>query len=86
MPYIADNKKRKIFDENIERCITFCDSAGDLTYCFYKFMMLYVKRFGLSFSIWTHCISALESAKLEYYRRHMSKYEDEKIIDNGDVE
>jgi hypothetical protein len=30
-------------------------------------------------------IGALEGAKLEFYRRQVAKYEDQKIIDNGDV-
>jgi len=30
-------------------------------------------------------IGALEGAKLELYRRVISKYEDKKIMENGDV-
>lgn len=30
-------------------------------------------------------VGALEGAKLEFYRRVVSKYEDQKIIQNGDV-
>ncbi len=85
MPYIADYKKRDIFDEHLEQTVIHCDNAGDLTYCFYKIMVLYIKRFGLSFGIWSNCVAALESSKLEFYRIYMSKYEDNKIIQNGDV-
>lgn len=30
-------------------------------------------------------IGVLECSKLEFYRRHTAKYEDEKIVENGDL-
>jgi hypothetical protein len=84
MPYIKPEKRNEF--EELEIIADNCETAGDLCYCFYKIICLFIKRKGLSFSTWTMCLSALESAKLEFYRKHVASYEDEKIKENGDID
>jgi len=37
------------------------------------------------YSVYNRLIGVLECVKQEYYRRKIASYEDEKIIENGDV-
>lgn len=40
---------------------------------------------NLSYSLINDVMGALEGAKLEFYRRVAAPYEDDKILENGDV-
>lgn len=40
---------------------------------------------GVRYADYNEVIGMLESCKLEFYRRHVSPYEDKKIQKNGDV-
>lgn len=40
---------------------------------------------GHRYSVYNDIIGALECAKLEMYRRMVAPYEDQKIVENGDV-
>jgi hypothetical protein len=59
--------------------------AGDLTYVLYKECVEYVVRNGRSFSVFCVVMGSLFCAALEIYRLKVSKYEDEKIADNGEA-
>lgn len=59
--------------------------AGELTYVLYKECVEYVVRNGRSFSVFCVVMGALFCAALEFYRLKVSKYEDEKIADNGEA-
>lgn len=41
---------------------------------------------GRSYTVFNSIIGVFESAKLEFYRRRVASYEDEKIQENGAVD
>jgi len=45
-----------------------------------------IKQNGESYGAYKEILGELECAKFEIYRRLVAKYEDEKMIENGDVE
>lgn len=60
-------------------------TPGDLNYLITKLCHAYVERKGLSYTHLNDVTGVLESAKLEFYRRKVTPYEDAKITENGDV-
>lgn len=82
MPYIADDK-RKEFD--FQGNYTHPRTAGELNYLITMMVDRYVKEKGINYQSYNDAIGALEGCKLELYRRRVSPYEDEKILQNGDV-
>jgi len=59
--------------------------AGQLNYAFTKQALRYLYLEGESYQTYNDIIGALESCKLEFYRRAVAPYEDKKIQENGDV-
>lgn len=59
--------------------------GGELTYVLYKECVEYTVRNGRAFSTFCVVMGALVCAMLEFYRLKVSKYEDEKIADNGEA-
>lgn len=84
MPYIK-NKKRSELDGLLQDLALKIDEEGELNYCFYKLSSLLIERIGESYTRLSMCSSAMEHAKLEWYRRRLAGYEDEKIAENGDI-
>lgn len=85
MPYIKQKDREKfgsflneIFKQEIS-------SAGELNYLLTRLVHKYIEQNPESYQKYNDAIGALEGAKLELYRRHISNYEDRKIIENGDV-
>lgn len=60
-------------------------AAGELNYCLTRACVAYTETWGVNYETLNTIIGALESAKLEFYRRLVAVYEDQKIEDNGDV-
>ena len=60
-------------------------TGGELNYQFSKLLNDFVVAKGLSYSTINEAMGALESCKLEFYRRVASPYEDKKCIENGEV-
>jgi len=60
-------------------------NAGELNFILTRILNRYIEQKGLSYSIINDLVGALEGCKLEFYRRVAVPYEDQKIIDNGDV-
>lgn len=97
MPYIK-NEKRNEVDNQLSNLIDSVaeSSSGDilalpgiLNYCItsliketYRIVSGKVK---LSYSDHNSAVGMLECAKQEFYRRNTAPYEDEKILENGDV-
>jgi hypothetical protein len=76
MPYIRA--------EDRERLEPGTDDVGHLTYLFYRLALEALPgtpRYRDLHAV----IGAMEAAKLEFYRRIVSPYEDGKIEENGDV-
>lgn len=88
MPYIKKNRRLE-FDESISKIVNSAVNEGELCYCIYRLLQLYCKKFDreklFNFNIISQCITAVECAKLEFYRKIASPYEDKKIKENGDI-
>ena len=85
MPYIKQIHRDE-FDPDLKNLCLHIQSTGELTYCIYKLMKMLLEKHGKSsFVNMAPLLSEVECAKLEFYRRIMSPYEDEKIKENGDV-
>ncbi len=80
MPYIQQ-KERDVLDYATDQPQT----AGELNYMFTQLAIDYVRRKGRNYQYYNDVMGALEGCKQEFYRRAVSKYEDEKIKANGDV-
>ncbi len=53
-------------------------TAGELNYQITALLNNYLDLHGASYSVYNDCLGALEGAKLEFYRRVVVPYEDEK--------
>ncbi|MFO7728791.1 MAG: hypothetical protein R6X11_10745 [Desulfonatronovibrio sp.] len=84
MPYIKQDR-RSVFDGMLQELAENVQNEGELNYCIYKLSRLIIKRTGKSYANLSMCSSAMEHAKLEWYRKVLSPYEDEKIRENGDI-
>ena len=86
MPYIKD---RGIFDVKINELVKLLTEPefkpGNLNYVISSLIW---KIFSAkpSYTLANNLIGAIECVKLEFYRRKVSPYEDEKIKENGDIE
>jgi hypothetical protein len=87
MPYInqCDREKYELFIQNILALLKSTDTkkfSGELNYLITRILIgCEASRYGEMNSL----IGVLECVKQEYYRRKMSKYEDLKVEENGDV-
>ena len=57
---------------------------GDLNYAITQLVLRYLPA-NPRYADYNTVVGVLESAKLEFYRRAVAKYEDQKAFDNGDV-
>lgn len=96
MPYIEQKDRDEIFcphnndeypDIKIYNTINLenINKAGELNYAITEIMIDYLNRKGVSYTNMNEVVGVLECAKLELYRRMTAPYEDQKIIENGDV-
>jgi len=60
-------------------------TEGDYNYVISKMFLILANRVGMAYSTLNSLIGVLECAKLEAYRRHVVPYEDQKIMENGDL-
>lgn len=58
--------------------------AGELTAMLYKECVEFVVRKGRGYSAYCVVMGSLIGCLLEFYRKKVAKYEDEKIADNGE--
>jgi len=62
------------------------DSIGELNYLITCVIKIFVsKQEKVSYALYNSIIGAIESVKLEYYRRIVALYEEKKKEENGDV-
>lgn len=77
MPYITRERRKELLED-------FPKSPGDLNYIFsdilYEYWLAHKNYQGIN-----DIIGALEACKLEFYRRVVVPYEEEKREVNGDV-
>ena len=81
MPYIKQDN-REVFEQTV---LPGTATAGELNYLITKICQHYITDHGLRYQTLNDIVGVLESSKLEFYRRLVSKYEDTKIEENGDV-
>ena len=81
MPYIQDKSHRAILDNVINNFIKLWVRPGYINYFLFKL----AKRTCTNYEQYRNFIGELEAAKLEIYRKQIAPYEEEKILENGDV-
>jgi len=84
MPYITP-ERRAVFDAHLEALAAEVAGQGEMNYCFYKLATLVIERIGESYDKLSMCSSAMEHAKLEWYRQRLVPYEEQKIKENGPI-
>jgi hypothetical protein len=84
MPYIKQ-EKRDILDPLLIELENKIKVKGELTYCLYKLCSLCLKSKVTNYESLSSIMSCLEDSKLEWYRKKVAPYEDEKIFENGDI-
>ena len=80
VPYIAP-QARALIDKGIRPP----ENVGELTYVLYREAVRFLPAGGGGFADRAAVIAALECAKTEFARQHLSRYEDMKRVVNGDV-
>lgn len=80
MPYI-----NKLAREALDRGVRPALEPGELNYKITQVINQYLDSSVANYTTYNAVVGALESAKLEFYRRVVSPYEDKKIKENGDV-
>ncbi len=84
MPYIKQAKRIQM-EPHLNALATHIENGGDLNYCFSMLCKRFMEMFQESYANYATCVSSLECAKIELYRRHITPYEDKKIEENGDL-
>lgn len=84
MPYIKRQDREK-FDKLLLDIGVLIKSEGELNYCITKLALIFMAPRDLSYSLLNKIMGVFECAKLEFYRRFVVPYENEKIIENGDL-
>jgi hypothetical protein len=77
MPYIEQHRRDQLLYEDPV-------TAGELNYELTMTCLEYLGEIP-TYQGYNDVIGALECAKLEFYRRRVSAYEDWKMAENGDV-
>ena len=88
MPYITKDDKSKFsmsLTHLYETMQNHGVTPGEMNYLFTELSKYYLMTKGTSYTHMNDVIGALEGCKLEFYRRVVSGYEDQKIEENGDV-
>jgi hypothetical protein len=97
MPYITKEKRERVNDQLGYLIDSVVDASGSdisalpgiLNYCITVLIKTTYKivsgKAKLSYADHNSAIGMLECAKQEFYRRNTAPYEDEKVIENGDV-
>lgn len=82
MPYIKQEDRKRLSNINFRKDI---ETPGELNYLVTELVNIYVKKHGLNYQHINDVVGALEGAKMEFYRRVAIPYENNKILENGDV-
>ena len=81
MPYLNEEDRFKLDELSM---YPVPKTAGELNYLLTKMVLLYLGK-NPNYERYNAAVGALESCKLEYYRRMVAPYEDFKKDVNGDV-
>jgi hypothetical protein len=80
MPYIKQERRA-----DVAKNFGVADTAGELNFFITNYITGYYLPESPSYSDFNEVVGVLESVKLEFYRRMVAPYEDQKIKENGDV-
>jgi hypothetical protein len=83
MPYIKQAARPEL-DKHIDRLNDMALDPGELTYIIYK-LLLYICHRNRCYATYATVVGIVSCVKDELYRREIVPYEDQKIIENGDV-
>lgn len=80
MPYLTEQRKYEIDEGDTPA------TPGELNYKITETCLAYLDTLPeVKYADFNTVVGALEAAKLEFYRRAVTPYEEEKIKENGDV-
>lgn len=85
MPYISQESKDKVDRGLVALQLSEFECAGDLNYAIHQLIAKYIDQNNSSYQTYNDIVGVLDCAKMEIYRRLVSKYEDDKVESNGDV-
>jgi hypothetical protein len=76
MPYLKPKQRSK----------SSLKEAGDLNFRIHELIEIYLNgKDAVKYEEYNSVVGVLESVKLEFYRRAVAAYEDNKIVENGDI-
>ncbi len=87
MPYIQKHRRDIAYktQEGLFVKASWIETAGELNYVISMLCDDYLKRYGTIYDSLNEVVGVLECAKLEFYRRIVTPYEEDKISLNGDI-
>lgn len=85
MPYLTEADQIRLDPMFGDATFGYAETPGELNYQLTQFCIKYIEKMGSKYRHYNDVIGALESCKLEFYRRMVAPYEDTKILENGDV-
>lgn len=83
MPYIKQ-EKRNSYDEVLD-ILAQIEGKGELEYCVFKLMMLYMSTREYRYSTLHDCTYAVQHCADEFRRRYLDKRENDARESNGDI-
>ena len=87
MPYIAKSERVKFESilNDFSKILEVNDlSAGDMNFLLTSLLYRFSKKTTPNYKKYNEIIGVFECAKIEFYRRLISEYEEKKIKENGD--
>lgn len=79
MPYIKSDRQKEVSVLGDSPA-----TPGELNYLITDLCLMYAGSTP-NYAMYNSIVGVLECAKLEFYRRAVAMYEDQKILENGDV-
>ena len=81
MPYVGKQSRERLLADNGP----IPETVGELNYMISMLCLRFIKTQEPGYGAINDVVGALEGAKLEFYRRYASPYEDWKAAENGDI-
>jgi hypothetical protein len=85
MPYIKGAIRREDLDPHWMAGTVHAETEGELNFQITRLMIVYLQDHGLSYATLNDISGAVNNAYMEFYRRVVVPFEEEKIKANGDV-
>jgi hypothetical protein len=85
MPYLTEIRKIALAHPDDNPMMNRVLTSGELNYKITLLLLAYLDDHTFNYQTLNDIVGAVESAKAEFQRRVVNPYEDEKIVQNGDV-